>query len=94
MENNAPLRLVGENEARVNITYKGEIGELPDPVNYEAGEADVKQWVTEALRDGGIPGVTADAGANLTDFVVERFRSNETRPYNLIQIRPKTPFGA
>ena len=91
MENN--LRLVAENEARVSITYKGEIGDLPDPVSYEAGEADVKQWVTEALRGGGVPGVPRDEHADLTDFVVERFRANEARPVNVIIIRPKTPFG-
>jgi hypothetical protein len=30
---------------------------------------------------------------DLTDFGVDRFTENDARPYNLIQIRPKTPFG-
>jgi hypothetical protein len=26
--------------------------------------------------------------------VVDRFAATDVRPYNLIQLRPKTPFGA
>jgi hypothetical protein len=80
-------------EARVNITWNGQNGDLPDMVDFDAGDADVKQWVTEAVRTGGVPGVTADERVDLTDFVVDRFSENDARPYNLIQIRPKTPFG-
>jgi len=87
------VRAVNENHARVNVTYAGSNGDLPDPVNFDAPDEDVKRWVTEAVRGGGIPGIRADAGADFTDFVVDRFRANEARPYNMIQIRPKTPFG-
>lgn len=80
-------------EARVGVTYNGEYGELPDPVNFDAPEGDIRGWVTEAMHTGGIPGIPADAGADFRDFMVERFRANDTRPYNLLQIRPKTPFG-
>lgn len=82
-----------ECEAKVSVTYNGEIGDLPDPVRFEAGDADVKQWVTEALRSGGVPGIPADPNASLHDFVVERYAANETRPQNTVMIRPKTPFG-
>jgi len=80
-------------EARVNITWNGQNGDLPDMVNFDSTDADVKGWVTEAVRTGGVPGLAADEGINLTDFVVDRFTENDARPYNLIQIRPKTPFG-
>ena len=49
--------------------------------------------VTEALRTGGVPGIAAMRFVDLRDFVIDRYRATEARPYNLIQIRPKTPFG-
>ena len=81
------------NEARVNVTYSACNGDLPDPVSFDASDADVKTWVTEALRTGGVPGIAAAPNADLTDFVVDRFDSNDARPYRLLQVRPKTPFG-
>ena len=81
-------------EARVNVTYGGENGDLPDPVSFEANDADVKAWVTEAVQNGGIPGIPGDTNADFRDFVVASYEANEARPYNLIQIRPKTPFGS
>ena len=80
-------------EARVNITYEGQNGDLPDPVSYDANEGDVKQWVTEAVRAGNVPGIPADPNADFGDFVVDKFAPNEQRPYNYIQVRPKTAFG-
>jgi len=80
-------------EARVNVTYGGQNGDLPDPVFFDSNDGDVKGWITEAVRNGSIPGIPADAGADFTDFVVDRFAATEGRPYNLIQLRPKTPFG-
>lgn len=80
-------------EARVNITYGGLNGDLPDPVQFDAGDADVRGWVSEALRNGGVPGISATEDVDLSGYVVDRFASSEARPYNLIQLRPKTPFG-
>ena len=80
-------------EARVNVTYGGQNGDLPDPVFFEATDGDVRSWVTEAVRNGSIPGITAASDAEFGDFVVDRFAADEARPYNLIQLRPKTPFG-
>jgi len=80
-------------EARVNVTYGGANGELPDPVSFDATDGDVKQWVTEAVQHGGIPGVEAAAAADFTDFVVDRFAATDDRPFNAIFVRPKTPFG-
>lgn len=82
-----------DHEARVNITYGGKNGDLPDPVMFQSGDGDVKTWVTEAVRAGSVPGLDAHAAPDLADFVVDRFAATEARPYNLIQVRPKTPFG-
>jgi hypothetical protein len=81
-------------EARVNITWRGQNGDLPNPAPFDATEGDIKQWITEAVTNGSVPGIRADADVDFTDFVVDRFRPNEQRPFNLIQIRPKTPFGS
>lgn len=82
------------NQARVNVTYEGANGELPDPVLYDSTDGDVKGWITEALRTGGVPGIPAYPTANIADYVVDRFAATEERPYNFIMIRPKTPFGS
>jgi len=84
---------IGLNEARLNITWAGQNGDLPDPVPFDSTDGDVKQWVTEAVRTGSVAGVHTDPRANFRDFVVDRFGPNAARPYNLIQVRPKTPFG-
>lgn len=88
------VNVLKEDEAKVNVTWQGQNGDLPDPVSYDAADGDVRQWVTEAVRTGGIPGIRADAEANFQDFVVERFPATPDRPWNLIQIRPRTPFGS
>lgn len=80
-------------EARVNVTYKGENGDLRDTVFFDSADHEVRIWVTEAVASGSIPGIPADPGADFRDFVVDRFSANDDRPYNLIQVRPKTPFG-
>ena len=85
--------MIGAHEARVNITWRGQNGDLPDPVRFDAGDADVRQWVSEAIAGGGVPGVPADARVQLGDHIVERFAANANRPYHLIQVRPKTAFG-
>jgi hypothetical protein len=81
-------------EAVVNITWGGANGELPDPVRYEASDAEIRQWAAEAIRGGSVPGIRADAGADLSDFMIERYASNDEVSYNRIFVRPKTPFGA
>jgi hypothetical protein len=83
---------INENDARVNVTFAGLNGDLPDPVLYTASDADIKEWASEAIRGGNIPGITAQE-ADLRDFVVDRFEANEARPWRAIFIRPKTPFG-
>lgn len=87
------MNTIQDNEARVNVTWQGQNGDLPDPVSFDATNGDVLQWITEAVRGGDVPGITADPSADFSDFVVDRFSATEARPYNLIQVRPKTPFG-
>jgi hypothetical protein len=81
-------------EARVNVTYGGQNGDLPDTVHMQSSDSDIRAWVTEAVRAGTIPGIRAHRHANFRDFVVDRFSATNARPYNLIQLRPKTPFGS
>ncbi len=85
--------VIDATEARVNVTWAGQNGDLPDTVAYDASDRNVRDWVTEAVRAGGVPGITADGRADFSGFVVDRFPATAARPYNLIQIRPKTPFG-
>ena len=84
--------MIEANEARVQVTWAGQQGDLPDPVLYQATEGDIKQWVTEAVRGGDIPGIDAAPEANFQDFVVQRFDAKDGQP-NRISIRPKVPFG-
>lgn len=93
MADNNLVAVLNNDEARVNVTWQGQNGDLPDPVYVNSTDADLKQMVTEAVRGGDVPGLRADRNANFADFVVDRFGPTEARPWNLIAIRPKTPFG-
>jgi hypothetical protein len=79
--------------ARLNVTYNGQNGDLPDPVPYDATEASIKAWATEAVSNGNIPGINPVA-ADFSEFVVDRFPANEGVTFNRLSLRPKTPFGA
>jgi hypothetical protein len=79
-------------DAQLNITYGGENGDYPDPVDFDSGDGDIKQVAAEAIRDGYVPGIAADVNVNLTDFVVDRFPAKDDLPNRLV-LRPKTPFG-
>ena len=79
--------------ARLNVTHGGSNGDLPDTVSYDATDEQVRTWATEAVRNGNVPGIPADPNASFLDFVVDRFPATDVRPYALIQLRPKTPFG-
>jgi hypothetical protein len=86
-------RMLGANQARLNVTWRGQNGDLVDSVAYDATDAEVKAWAVEALRHGDVPGIAADRRASLDDFVVDRFRATDDVPYNRLFVRPKTPFG-
>lgn len=90
----APANAVRDYEARVNVTFAGSNGDLPDPVAFDSSDAVVKEMLAEAIRNGSVPGIPATAAPDLTNYVIDRFGPTEQRPYNLIQARPKTAFGA
>ncbi len=80
-------------EAKLNVTYGGQNGDFEDPVNFDVADEEIRQWATEAVQAGTIPGIPADPNANFTDFVVDRFEATDDRPFKLLVLRPKTPFG-
>ena len=82
----------GEPTAQLNVTYAGQQGDYPDPVSYDASDADIKQIAAEALMTGYITGIDAVAEPDLTDFMVDRFSARDGLPDRLV-LRPKTPFG-
>ena len=81
-------------QARLNVTWQGQNGDLPDPVPYDSTDIELKTWAQESILGGGIPGIAQDRNANLADFVVDRFPASDEVPYNRLFLRPKTPFGA
>ena len=83
---------IPEGMARLNITWAGNNGDLPDPVPYDATDTELKHIATESVQSGYIPGIPADGAVDLMDFVVDRFAAGEI-PYSRVFIRPKTPFG-
>lgn len=78
-------------EARLNLTWNGMNGDLPDPVPFDASDEQVKTWATEAIQ-AGIPGFTNVEGVDFSEFVVDRFEAADDLP-NRLFLRPKTPFG-
>lgn len=85
--------LLRPHEARLNITWAGDNGDLPDPVGWDLSDEEVRQIALEAVQTGGVPGIAADAGVDMSDFVVDRFGASDEVPYNRLFVRPKTPFG-
>lgn len=80
-------------EARLNITWKGQNGDLPDPVSWHASDKEILRWATEAVQTGGVPGIRTDRRAHLRNFVVDRFPANKQVREDRIYVRPPTPFG-
>lgn len=87
------LEALQSDEATLNVTWSGQNGNLSDPVPFNSTDGELKAWASEAIRNGDIPGVNADAGVDLSDFAVDRYRATADKPYNSLFIRPKTPFG-
>ena len=85
--------VIRDDQARLNITWQGQNGDLPDPVPWDGADGDLKQMAAEAIQTGYIPGIEADANVNFTDFVVDRFASNDEVTFNRLSLRPKTPLG-
>ena len=88
-----PVVVPDNTMARLNITYAGQQGELPDAVPYDSTEETLKRMATEAVREGYVPGIDKKADVDFTDFVVDRFDARADVPYARLSLRPKTPFG-
>ena len=84
---------IAANEAIVNVTWAGNNGDLRDPVSFDATDEEIRNWVTEAVRTGGVANIATDPNANFTDFVIDRYAATEETPWARIFARPKTPFG-
>jgi len=78
--------------ARLNVTYGGGNGDLPDGVDYTTTDANLKQIVEESITNGYIPGIPATPNPDLKGFVFERFPAEGELP-DRIFARPKTDFG-
>jgi len=92
METNAINVALRADEARLNITWNGQNGDLADPVPYGASDAQLREWAAEAIATGSVAGIRAER-ANVTGFVVDRFPATDKTPYHRIFLRPETPFG-
>ncbi len=91
-EINAADQILGnERMAVLIIQLDGELGELPDQIPYNAPESDIRQWATEAVLGGNVPGIDAQ-DMDFTDFVVARLPDKDDLG-DRVQLRPKTPFG-
>jgi hypothetical protein len=88
-----PVVELPANMAKLNITYNGQQGDLPDPVSFDSADGDIKQMATEAVRAGDVPGIDAVGNVRFDDFVVDRFAARDDVPFNRLSLRPKTPFG-
>lgn len=99
MENDAMERVQAQAAdvqlAAVSVTWRGETGDLADPMRYDASEAEVLAAATEAIRSGAVRGVRADRMADLADFRVERLPADVAsgRQMPTLLIRPKTAYG-
>lgn len=82
----------GGDMAKLTITYGGQQGDLPDLVEFDSRDEDLKRIAEESIRAGYVPGIDA-MDANFNDFMVDRYRARDDIPFNRISIRPKTPFG-
>lgn len=78
-------------EAMVTVTINGQQGDV-GPVAFDAADADIKRWVTEAVAAGGVAGIDV-IQADFDDYVVDRFQARDGLPDRIV-MRPKTPFGA
>ena len=84
---------LGAHQARMNITWAGDNGDLVDAVPYDATDSELKAIAIEAVGGGSVPGIPSTSALDLDGFVDDRFPATEAVPYNRIFVRPKTPFG-
>ncbi|MCB9760236.1 MAG: hypothetical protein H6739_10410 [Alphaproteobacteria bacterium] len=80
-------------EARLNITFDGQNGDLLQPVLVGAADAELLRQAAEAIATGSVPGVRPRGPVDLSGFVVDRFPPTAQVPYHRVFVRPSTPFG-
>lgn len=81
--------------AKVNVTYAGQNGDMPSEVDPLASKEQILVWVAESLRAGDISGIPAQTHVDLSNYVVDTpCPPTPERNYPLITVRPKTPYGA
>lgn len=82
-----------EHEARLNVTWRRQNGDLKDPVNFDATDDEIHMWAQEAIRAGDVPGVRAEDEVDFRNYMIDRFKADDEVPYNRLFLRPKTEFG-
>jgi hypothetical protein len=82
-----------QNTARLNITWNGANGELPDRVPRDASDEELKQMAAEALETGYVPGIPEVQDLDLTHYVVHRTAPSAEVPDPYLFVTPKTPVG-
>lgn len=87
------LELLNVEEARLNITWRAQNGDLVDPIPFDVDDRTIKTLAAEAVRAGDVAGISADESADFSDFVVDRYPASGDINYNRVFLRPKTPFG-
>ncbi len=80
--------------AKLNVTFAGCNGDLPEGVPFDASNEDLIRMAEESIRDGHIPGIPADEDVDLDGFEVVRFAADDGSGLgDRVFVRPKTPFG-
>lgn len=92
MPDNDLLILPGPDEARVNVTWRNQNGDLVAPVRFPADKVEVLRWAEEAIRAGHVAGIDPDPNVNLNGFAVDPFPARDGHP-NRFTVRPTTAFG-
>lgn len=86
-------RVIGDDEAIVNITWNGENGYMQQAVHYDADNNRIRAWAEEAIRTGSVPGIPADPDVNLENFEIDKYSRGAGRAINTMFIRPKVALG-
>lgn len=87
------INAIPATHARLNITYAGSNGDLPDPVGVDLDDRAILRMAKEAVEGGGVPGI-AQQPADFDGFVVDRFAATADVPFARVMVRPKSAFGA
>ena len=86
------VNAVNEYEAKLNITFMSQNGDLNDPVSWDARDADLFAFAGEAIRNGNVRGIDQRAEVDFDGYMVERVEAKDGLPRRLM-IRPKMTFG-